>query len=61
MRNLKDFGSWNGIRNFILTKDGQNVHLLTDFNPTYGDIITRFQIGDIPLCGEEAKYYENKK
>ena len=48
MENLKTFKSWEKQSLVTLCKDADVIYLVLEFNEFYGDLITRFQIGDTP-------------
>ena len=48
MENLKYFKSWLKQNLVTLRKGDQVVYLVLEWNQFYGDLITRFQIGDKP-------------
>ena len=45
--NLKNFRSWEKQHLHKFTRAGLNIYLVTEWSMTYGDLITKFQIGDI--------------
>ena len=57
--NLKNFRSWEKQHLRKFTRAGLNVYMVTEWNMSYGDLITKFQIGDEEHTTGVLPYWED--
>jgi hypothetical protein len=59
MKDLRHYKEWGGIRCYRWKKGKTRIYLLTEYNSVYGELVSRFQIGELSTTNVKCKFTGN--